>query len=88
MTTKLRNDHKLRCSPEASMKLAENQVSPDLSMLTTAIAHSQIVVKSRAATEQRLPSGFDDVDILIMEWIVGEGRHARRRFSHMKRWAA
>jgi len=70
------------------MKLAENQVSPDLSMLTTAIAHSQIVVKSRAATEQRLPPGFDDVDILILEWIVAEGRHARRRFSYMKRWAA
>jgi hypothetical protein len=77
----LRNEHKLRCSLEASMKLAENQVSPDLSMLTTAIAHSQIVVKSRAATEQRLPSGFDDVDILILEWIVAEGRHARRRVS-------
>ena len=70
------------------MKLAENQVSPDLSMLTTAIAHSQIVVKSRAATEQRLPSGFDDVDILILEWIATEGRRARRRSSYMKRWAA
>jgi hypothetical protein len=66
------------------MKLAENQVSPDLSMLTTAIAHSQIVVKSRAAAEQRLPSGFDDVDILILEWIVAEGRHARRNAGQLK----
>ncbi len=70
------------------MKLAENQVSPGLSMLTTAIAHPQIVVKSRAATEQRLPPGFDDVDILILEWIVVEGRHARRCFNYVKRWAA
>jgi hypothetical protein len=87
-TSVFRNEHKLRCSLEASMKLAENQVSPDLSMLTTAIAHSQIVVKSRAATEQRLPPGFDDVDILILERIVAEGRHAQRRFSYMKRRAA
>jgi hypothetical protein len=43
-------------------------------MLSAAIAHSQIVVVLPAATAQRLPTGFDDVDIAILEWIAAEGR--------------
>jgi hypothetical protein len=43
-------------------------------MLGAAIAHSQIMVVLSAATSQRLPTGFDDADIAILEWIAAESR--------------
>jgi hypothetical protein len=43
-------------------------------MFSAVIAHSQIMVVLPAATAQRLPAGFDDVDIAILEWIAAEGR--------------
>jgi hypothetical protein len=46
---------------------------PDLETLAAVIAHSQIVV---AAPRWRLPAGFDEVDIAILEWIVAETRYA------------
>jgi len=56
------------------MKSARNQVRPDLSVLSAVIAHSQIVMVLPAGTAQHLPAGFDDVDIVILEWIAAEGR--------------
>jgi hypothetical protein len=46
---------------------------PDLDTLAAVIAHSQIVV---AVPGRRLPAGFDEVDIAILDWIVAETRCA------------
>jgi len=46
---------------------------PDLETLAAVIAHSQIVV---AAPGRRLPAGFDEIDIAILDWIVAETRYA------------
>ena len=62
------------------MKTARNQVHPDLSVLSAVIAHSQIVVVLPAVTGQRLPAGFDKVDIAILEWIAAEGRRIRPNY--------
>ena len=48
-------------------------VRPDVETLAAVIAHSQIVV---AAQGKRLPAGFDEVDIAILDWIVAETRYA------------
>jgi hypothetical protein len=56
---------------------------PDLGTLVAVIAHSQIVVATPAADSRRLPIGFDDVDIAVLEWIAAEGRRRRRRFAHV-----
>lgn len=47
----------------------------DLETLTAVIARSQIVAARPPC--QRLPAGFDDVDIAILNWIAAEGRRAR-----------
>ncbi len=49
----------------------------DLDTLAAVIARSQIVVTA-PAPRRRLPPGFDDVDIAVLDWIAAEGRHARR----------
>ena len=41
------------------------------------IARSQIVVADRTP-RRRLPAGFDDVDIAILDWIAAEGRRVGR----------
>ena len=53
---------------------------PDLDTLAAVIAHSQIVV---AALGWRLPAGFDEVDIAILDWIVAEGHRVGRNFAPM-----
>ena len=62
------------------MKTARNQVRPDLSVISTMIAHSPIVVELPAAIAQHLPAGFDDVDIAILEWIAAEGRRKEKAY--------
>jgi hypothetical protein len=49
----------------------------DLETLAAVIARSQIIVSDRPPY-RRLPSGFDDVDVDILDWIAAEGRRARR----------
>jgi len=63
---------------ENSMRSNRNYIGRDLSTLTAAIAHSQIVVMSAAA--QRFPAGFDDRDVAILQWIAAEGRRAKRSY--------
>ena len=46
-----------------------------LETLKAAIGHSPIVVKQRAP---RLPAGFDETDVAVLEWIAAEARRARR----------
>ncbi len=58
------------------MKMARS----DVDTLAAVIAHSQIVV---AAPHKRLPAGFDEVDIAILDWIVAETRYAGRSYLPM-----
>ena len=44
------------------------------------ITHSQIVVVQPATPVSRLPAGFDEVDISILDWIAGEGQRVGRSF--------
>jgi len=60
------------------MKMAFDR--PDVETLAAVIAHSQIVV---AATRRRLPAGFDEVDIAILDWIIAESRHLGRSYAPM-----
>lgn len=61
----------------------------DLEILTAVIAHSQIVVETRAAVADRpvtaplLPAGFGDVDVAVLEWIAAEGRHFGRAIARI-----
>jgi hypothetical protein len=50
---------------------------PDLETLAAVIAHSQIVV---AAPRKRLPAGFDEADVAILDWIMTESRHLSRSY--------
>ena len=52
---------------------------PEVATLTAVIAHSQIVVAETA----KLPAGYDNVDIAILEWIAAEGRRAGQAFVRM-----
>ena len=61
------------------MRLNSNYIGPDLSTLTAAIAHSQIVV-TLAVAQRFLPVGFDDQDVAILQWIAAERRHAKRSY--------
>lgn len=54
----------------------------DLETLAAAIARSQIVVAERTP-RRRLPAGFDDVDVAILDWIAAEGRRASRSLVRM-----
>lgn len=45
----------------------------DLKTLAAVIARSPIVV-AHPRKRQRLPAGFDETDIAILEWIAAEGR--------------
>ena len=47
----------------------------DLDTLSAVIARSQIVVARPPC--RRLPAGFDEVDVAILNWIAAEGRRAR-----------
>jgi hypothetical protein len=42
------------------------------------IAHSQIVVEQPRRPAPRLPAGFDDVDLAVLDWIAAEGRRLGR----------
>ena len=50
-----------------------------IAVITAAIARSQIVCVRPLGPGQRLPVGFDEVDIAILEWIAAEGRRAGRK---------
>lgn len=62
------------------MKLSIDQGRVTLEMLAATIAHSPIVV---AGPAKRVPDGFDDVDVAILDWIAAEGRRLGRSFVWM-----
>ena len=61
------------------MKMAGSYVGTlaDVDTLAAVIAHSQIVV---VAQRKRLPAGFDEADIAILDWIISESRHLSRSY--------
>ena len=60
--------------------MAINPLYADLETLAMVIARSQIVVARFGAAPARLPAGFDEVDVVILDWIAAEGRRAGRRY--------
>jgi len=57
--------------------MATIEQRPDLETLAFAIARSPIVVAQTVA-RRRLPDGFEDVDVAILDWIAREGRRVSR----------
>ena len=57
-----------------------NQDQPTLETLVETIERSPIVV---ARPAPRLPAGFDDVDLAILNWIAAEARLSNRIFTMM-----
>ncbi len=53
----------------------------DLETLAAVIARSQIVVER--APRRRLPPGFDEVDVAILDWIAAEARRASHGLVRM-----
>jgi len=65
------------------MKPTTNQQNVDLATLLAVIGHSPILVarttlRRYLAPCKRLPEGFDQADIAVLDWIAGEGRRAGR----------
>lgn len=54
----------------------------DLETLAAVIACSPIVV-APACQRRRLPAGFGDADVAILEWIAAEGRRVGANFIRM-----
>jgi hypothetical protein len=65
------------------MKLTSSAKYPDVDTLAAVIARSPIVVQPPAADSRRFPPGFDEIDIVILEWIAAEGRRAGRGLPRM-----
>jgi hypothetical protein len=60
----------------------------DLATIAAVIACSQIVVRETPARRrlpdaQELPDGYDEIDLVILEWIATEARRANRSFVCM-----
>jgi hypothetical protein len=53
---------------------------PDLDTLTEVIARSPIVVSGLPSRVARLPAGFGEVDVAILQWIAAEGRRIGRGY--------
>jgi hypothetical protein len=56
---------------------------PDLDTLTAVIARSPIVVSEPPSCVARLPAGFGEVDVAILQWIAAEGRRIGRGYFVM-----
>jgi hypothetical protein len=60
------------------MKLGNDLHYPTVETLAAVIAHSQIIMAQPRRPVPRLPAGFDDVDIAVLDWIAAEGRRLGR----------
>lgn len=54
----------------------------DLETIVAVIARSPIVVAG-AVARRRLPPGYDEADVAILDWIAAEGRRAGQNFIRM-----
>ena len=66
------------------MQLGHDQHYPNVETLAAVIAHSQIVVEQQRRAAPRLPAGFDDVDLAVLDWIAAEGRRLGRGLLSMQ----
>ncbi len=64
------------------MAIPKDEQYSDLETLAAVIARSQIVV-AELMPRRRLPAGFDQVDVAILDWIAAEGRRAARSFIRL-----
>jgi hypothetical protein len=62
------------------MKCPMDQNPVSVETITATIAGSPIVVLPPVTL---LPSGFEEVDVAILNWLAGEARHMRRSFALM-----
>lgn len=69
-----------RTAKFATMKCSTDQDRLAVGTLVAAIARSPIVAPSSVG---RLPAGFDDIDVIILDWIAAEGRRIGRGFAAM-----
>jgi hypothetical protein len=60
------------------MKLGNDLHNPTVETLAAVIAHSQIIMAQPRRPVPRLPAGFDDGDIAVLDWIAAEGRRLGR----------
>ena len=65
------------------MQLGKDHQYPNVETLAAVIAHSQIVVGAPGQTAPRLPAGFDDVDLAVLDWIAAEGRRIGRGYARL-----
>lgn len=65
------------------MKFIEDQDRPALKTLAAVISHSQIVLAQPETRTARLPAGFDELDLAILDWIAAEGRRIGRGIALM-----
>ena len=65
------------------MKPCRDQNGLALETLVAIIAHSQIVVVQPAKPASRLPAGYDEADISILDWIAAQGQRVGRSFVRM-----
>jgi hypothetical protein len=59
---------------------------PDVETLAAVVARSEIVVArvvAQLAARRRLPAGFEEVDLAILDWIAREGRRVGRSLARM-----
>lgn len=62
------------------MNCSIDQSRPSVQALTALIARSPIVTPRQPA---RLPAGFGDVEVAVLDWIASEGRRIGRCFVLM-----
>lgn len=65
------------------MTLSMNRHDLILETLAALIAQSPIVVAQPHKLAARLPAGFDEADVAILEWIAAEGRRLGQSFVRM-----
>ena len=66
------------------MKPCWDQNGLALETFVAIIAHSQIVVVVQPAKPaSRLPAGYDEADISILDWIAAQGQRVGRSFVRM-----
>jgi hypothetical protein len=68
--------------PEAVVSTRFDTRYADLGTLAAVVACSPIIV-ARPSRCRRLPAGFDEADLAILEWIAAEGRRVGGSFLRM-----
>ncbi len=68
---------------EATVQKPIDGENTDLETIVAVIARSPIVVTDSVVMHRRLPFGYDEADVAILDWIAAEGRRAGQNFIRM-----